>query len=195
MAKKKNTLMYVLIGAGVLVVGAVAGNKLGWLGQGNAVKVATEKVEQRTIVETVSASGKVQPEVEVKLSSEVSGEITELPVKEGDVVKKGQLLIKIRPDILMSGYNRVVASLNSQKASLAGTQQQLKQAEANFKNTEAKYKRSAELFKQKVISASEFDAAQAEYQSAIASLEGMRQNVIGSKFGVTQSEAVVKEAA
>lgn len=195
MAKKKNTLMYVLIGAGVLVAGAITGNKLGWFGQGDAVKVATEKVEQRTIVETVSASGKVQPEVEVKLSSEVSGEIVELPVKEGDVVKKGQLLIKVRPDILMSGYNRVVASLNAQKASLASTQQQLKQAEANFKNTEAKYKRSAELYKQKVISASEYDAAQAEYQSAVASLEGMRQNVVGARFGVSQSQAVVKEAA
>lgn len=195
MAKKKNTLTYVLIGAGVLVAVAITGNKLHWFGQGDAVKVATEKVEQRTIVETVSASGKVQPEVEVKLSSEVSGEIIELPVKEGDVVKKGQLLVRVRPDILQSGYNRSVASLNAQRAALASTQQQLKQAEANFKNIEAKYKRSAELFKQKVISASEYDAAQAEYQSTIASLEGLRQNIIGSKYNVNQSEAGVKESA
>jgi HlyD family secretion protein len=195
MAKKKNTLMYVLIGAGVLVAVAITGNKLHWFGQGNAVKVATEKVEQRTIVETVSASGKVQPEVEVKLSSEVSGEITELPVKEGDVVKKGQLLMRVRPDILQSGYNRSVASLNAQRAAMASTQQQLKQAEANFKNIEAKYKRSSELFKQKVLSAAEFDAAQAEYQSSIANLEGLRQNIIGSKYNVSQSEAGVKESA
>ncbi|MDO8992926.1 MAG: efflux RND transporter periplasmic adaptor subunit, partial [Daejeonella sp.] len=77
MAKKSNTLKYVLIGAGVLVVVAVAGNKLGWFGKSDVIKVAVDKVEKRTIIETVSASGKVQPEVEVKLSAEVSGEVVE----------------------------------------------------------------------------------------------------------------------
>uniref|UniRef100_UPI00404964C4 biotin/lipoyl-binding protein n=1 Tax=Daejeonella sp. TaxID=2805397 RepID=UPI00404964C4 len=121
---KNNTLKYVLIGAGILVVVAVAGNKLGWFGKSEVIQVAVEKVRKRTIIETVSASGKVQPEIEVKLSAEVSGEIVELLVKEGDVVKKGQLLCKVRPDVLQSGYDRAVASLNSQKASLASTQQQ-----------------------------------------------------------------------
>ncbi|WP_423149546.1 efflux RND transporter periplasmic adaptor subunit [Rubrolithibacter danxiaensis] len=195
MAKKKNTLLYVLGAAVVLVIIAIAGNKLGWFGNGDIPEVVTEKVEKRTIIETVSASGKVQPEVEVKLSSEVSGEIVELLVKEGEVVKKGQLLCKVKPDILQSGYNRAVASLNSQKAALSGAQQQLKQAEANFKNTEASFKRSSELYKQKVISAAEFDAAKAEYYSAKANLESVRQNVIGAKYGIDQSEAVVKEAA
>ncbi|HEY0895845.1 MAG TPA: efflux RND transporter periplasmic adaptor subunit [Sphingobacteriaceae bacterium] len=195
MAKKKNTLKYVLIGAGVLVVFAVAGNKMGWFGQGETVEVAVEKVEKRTIVETVSASGKVQSETEVKLSSEVSGEIVELHVKEGDAVKKGQLLCRVRPDILQSGFDRAVASLNSQKATLASTQQQLRQAEASFRNTESKYKRNSELYKNKVISAAEFDAIRAEYETAKASLESARQGVIGSQFGVEQSSAVVKEAA
>ena len=194
MAKKKNTLKYILIGAGVLVVGAIAGSKLGWFGKGDVTRIAVEKVEKRTIVETVSASGKVQPEVEVKLSAEVSGEIVQLLVKEGDVVKKGQLLCKVRPDVLQSGYERAVASLNGQRASLASTQQQLKQAEANFANTAAKYKRNEELYSKKVISAAEFDAVKAEYEAAKASLESMRQNVVGSKFGVEQSDAVVKEA-
>lgn len=195
MAKKKNTLKYVLIGAGVLVVVAVAGNKAGWFGQGETVQVATEKVEKRTITETVSASGKVQSETEVKLSSEVSGEIVELHVKEGDVVKKGQLLCRVRPDILQSGYDRAKASLNSQKATLASTQQQLRQSEATFRNTEARYKRNLELFNKKVISAAEFDAIRAEYEGAKASLEAMRQSVIGSQYGVDQSAAIVKEAA
>lgn len=194
MAKKKNTLKYVVIAAVVLLVVAVAGNKLGWFGKGDTTQVATEKAEKKTIKETVSASGKIQPEIEVKLSSEVSGEIVELPIKEGDVVKKGQLLARIRPDILKSGYNRAVASLNSQKASLAATGQQLKQAEANFKNTEASYKRSAELYKQKVLSSSEFDAAEAQYQAARANLEAVRQNVVGSRYGIDQSSAAVKEA-
>ncbi len=194
MAKKKNTLKYVLIGVGALLVIAVAGNKMGLFGKGDITEVAVEKTEERTITETVSASGKVQPEIEVKLSSEVSGEVVELLVKEGDVVKKGQLLCKVRPDVLKSGYDRAVASLNSQKASQAATEQQLKQAEANFKNTEARYRRNEELFKKKVISNAEFDAAKAEYDGAKANLEAVKQNVVGSRFGVQQSSAIVKEA-
>ena len=194
MKKKNNTLKYVLIGAGLLVVLAIAGNKLGYFGKGNITKVATDKVEKRTIIETVSASGKVQPEVEVKLSSEVSGEVVQLLVKEGDAVQKGQLLCKVRPDVLKSGYDRAVASLNSQRASLASSRQQLKQSEANFANIQAKYKRNQELYTKKVISAAEFDAAKAEYEGARANLESVRQNVIGSRFGVDQSSAVVKEA-
>jgi HlyD family secretion protein len=194
MAKKNNTLKYVLIGAGVLLVVAVAGSKLGWFGKSDTVQVAVEKAVARSIVETVSASGKVQPEVEVKLSAEVSGEVVQLLVKEGDVVKRGQLLCKVRPDVLQSGYDRAVASLNSQRAALASSQQSLKQAEANFTNTAAKYKRNQELFSKKVISAAEFDAVKAEYEAARASLEAVRQNVVGSRFGVQQSNAVVKEA-
>ena len=194
MAKKNNTLKYVLIGAGILLVVAVAGNKLGWFGKSEVTQVAIEKAQKRTIVETVSASGKVQPEIEVKLSAEVSGEVVELHVKEGDVVKKGQLLCKVRPDVLQSGFDRAVASLNSQKASLASTQQQLKQAEANFANVSAKYKRNQELFAKKVLSAAEFDAVKAEFESSRANLESVRQNVVASRFGVEQSDAVVKEA-
>lgn len=176
------------------MVVAIAGNKLGWFGKGKALQIAVDKTEKRTIVETVSASGKVQPEVEVKLSSEVSGEVVELLVKEGDVVKKGQLLCKVRPDVLQSGYDRAIASLNTQKASLASSQQQLKQAEANFVNTTARYKRNEELYAKKVISVAEFDAAKAEFHAAQANLESMRQNVVGARFGVDQSNAIVKEA-
>jgi HlyD family secretion protein len=81
------------------------------------------KLLVREINETVSASGKIKPHVEVKISPEVSGEVVELPIKEGDVVKKGQLLCKIRPDILKSGYERAVASYNSQKASVGNSSQ------------------------------------------------------------------------
>ncbi|WP_069659188.1 efflux RND transporter periplasmic adaptor subunit [Arcticibacter eurypsychrophilus] len=193
--KKKNTLKFVIIGVVLLIIVLGIAFKMGWIGSGDKTMVATEKVQKRNITETVSASGKVQAEIEVKLSSEVSGEIVELEVKEGDVVKKGKLLCKIRPDILQSGYNRAVASLNTQRASLAGAQQQLLQAEATFRNTQASYKRSVELYKQKVLSAAENDVALAEYQSAKANLEALKQNIIGSKYGVEQSQAVVKEAA
>jgi len=194
MAKKKNTLKFLLIGAAILLVFVIIANKMGWIGQGDVIKVATDKVEKKTVNEQVSASGKIQPEVEVKLSSEVSGEIVELTVKEGDVVTKGQILCRIRPDILQSGYERAVASLNAQRASLAMAEQQLKQQEVNFANLEANYNRNKELFDKKVISAAEFDQIRADYESARATLEAQRQNVLVTKYGIDQSEATVKEA-
>lgn len=195
MAKKKSNLKYYVIGVVVLLVLVIVANKAGWIGQGDMIKVATEKVEERTVNETVSASGKVQPEKEVKLSSEVSGEIVELNVKEGDIVKQGQLLCRVKPDILQSGYDRTVASLNSQKANLAAAQQQLIQNKASFNNIEANYKRNQELFNKKVISASEFDKVKAEYDGAKANLAMQEQNVLGAKYGVEQSAAMVKEAS
>src|SRR5690554_4679511 len=195
MAKKKGKLRYYIIGVIVLLILVIVANKAGWIGQGDSIKVATEKVEIKTVNETVSASGKVQPETEVKLSSEVSGEIVELNVKEGDIVKQGQLLCRVKPDILQSGYDRAVAALNSQKANLAAAQQQLIQNQASFNNIEANYKRNQELFDKKVISASEFDQIRAEYEGAKANLAMQEQNVLGAKYNIDQSNAMVKEAA
>ncbi len=194
MAKKKNTLKYVLIGAAVLLVLVIIANKMGWIGQGDVIKVSTDQVAKQTVNEQVSASGKIHPEVEVKLSSEVSGEIVELNVREGDVVIKGQVLCRIRPDILQSGYERAVASLNAQRASLASAEQQLKQQEVNFANTEAIFNRNKELFDKKVISVAEFDQVRADYESARANLEAQRQNVLATKYGIDQSQASVQEA-
>ncbi|ADY52985.1 efflux transporter, RND family, MFP subunit [Pseudopedobacter saltans DSM 12145] len=192
MSKK---LKRILIIGGVLVVLLIIATKAGWIGKSKAIKVAVSKVETKDIIETVSASGKIQPEVQVKLSPEVSGEIVELNVREGDIVKKGQLLCKIKPDILVSGYDRSVASYNAQKAAVGSAQQQIVQAEANFKNVEARFKRNQTLYKDKVISASEFDAAQAEYLTAKANLESAKQGLVGAKFNLEQSGAAVKEAS
>lgn len=194
MAKKRNTSKYLIIGAVTILILVIIAYSAGWLGGAKPVQVATDKVEKRTVDETVSASGKIQPETEIKLSSEVSGEVVELNVKEGQVVKKGQVLCRIRPDILQSGYNRAVASLNAQKAMLAASEQQLKQIEATFTVMEATYKRSEELFKRKVISASEYDQALSDYQGAKANVEAQRQNMISSRFGVDESQAAVREA-
>lgn len=192
--KKKSTMKYILIGSVVLLVLVIIASKMGWIGKGDTIKIATDKVEKRTVNEQVSASGKIQPEVEVKLSSEVSGEIVELHVKEGDVVEQGQLLCRIRPDILQSGYQRAVASLNQQRASLASAEQQLKQQEATFANVESQFNRNKALFEKKVITAAEFDQAQADYRSALATLEAQRQNVLATKYGIDQSQAAVQEA-
>ncbi|MGY0040262.1 efflux RND transporter periplasmic adaptor subunit [Pedobacter sp. NJ-S-72] len=154
----------------------------GLIGGDKAEKVTLEKTATRNIIETVTASGKIKPETEVKVSSEVSGEVVELRVKEGDIVKKGQLLFRIRPDVLKSGLDRASATYSSQKATVGSSAQQLKQSEANFVNQEAIYKRNVELFKKKVISVAEFDAAKAAYVTGKTNLDGARQTLIAAKF-------------
>lgn len=188
------TTKYILIGLGVLVVLLIVGKATGIIGKPQVTQVAVEKANSRDINETVSASGKIKPHIEVKISPEVSGEVVELPIKEGDVVKKGQLLCRIRPDILKSGYDRAVASYNTQKASVGNSAQMLKQSQATFANQESIYKRSKELFDKKVLTVAEFEQAKANYEGARATLEASKQNVIGSTYGLAQSQASVKEA-
>src|SRR5213075_3075852 len=106
MKKKNKLLRWLIIAVIVLIVFAIIGKKAGWIGGEEKKEVSTEKVALRSIAETVSASGKIQPEVEVKISPDVSGEIVEMSVKEGDRVKKGQLLAKILPDIYQSAVEQ-----------------------------------------------------------------------------------------
>ncbi|NNT71380.1 efflux RND transporter periplasmic adaptor subunit [Flavobacterium sp. IMCC34852] len=146
----------------------------------NITEVETAKADEITIIETVSATGKIQPEIEVKISSEVSGEIIDLPVKEGQVVKKGQLLVKINPDLYTSGYNRTISNLSGTKAGLS-------QADAAFKEAKASYDRSKTLFDKGIISKSEWDKAVATFESAKASKES-------AYYNVQSANATVKEA-
>jgi len=187
-------LKHIIITVVAIVALLVILKLTGVIGGDKTEKVTTEKASDKTVVETVTASGKIQPETEVKLSSEVSGEVVELKVKEGDIVKAGQLLCKVRPDVLQSGYERTVATFNAQKASVAAAQQQLAQNQANFVNAEATYKRNVELFNKKVISASEFDSAKAAFLTAKANLASAKENVTGAKFTLEQTGANVKEA-
>ena len=188
-------LKHILIAVGALIALLVVAKLTGLIGGQKIEKVTVEKAEKRKVVETVTASGKIQSEAEVKLSSEVSGEVVELLVKEGDIVKKGQLLFKIRPDILKSGYDRASASYNSQKASVGSAQQQLEQSKGTFANESAIYKRNVELFKKKVISVAEFDAAKAAFSTATTNLESAKQSLIAAKFNLEQSGANVQEAS
>ncbi|MES2567908.1 MAG: efflux RND transporter periplasmic adaptor subunit [Bacteroidota bacterium] len=157
-------------------------------------KVTTEKAATRNIIESVSANGKIQPEAELKITSDVSGEIVEMLVKEGDNVKKGQLLCRIKPDIYESNLERVNATVNSSKASLKTTVAQLAQAQANLANAEASYARSKKLFDQNVISQQEMDAARAAFESAKANVEGMMESIKASDYNVKSVEASLKEA-
>lgn len=188
------TTKYILISVGALILLLVILKLTGVLGGPSLTQVATEKAATRDITETVTANGKIKPHLEVKITAEVSGEIVELPVKEGDVVKKGQLLCKIRPDVLKSGYDRAVASYNTQKASVGNSKQMLAQAQATYDNQASIYNRDKTLFANKVLTAAEFDAAKASYEGAKAGLEAAKQNVVGANFGLVQSSASVQEA-
>src|ERR1700744_1572500 len=151
------TTKYILISLGALIVLLIILKVAGVIGGPDQTQVATEKAAARDIIETVTASGKIKPRLEVKITAEVSGEIVELPVKEGDVVKKGQLLCKIRPDILKSGYDRSVASYNAQKAAVENSNQMLKQAQATYDNQASIYKRDKILYDKKVLTTAEFE--------------------------------------
>jgi HlyD family secretion protein len=188
------TTKYILIGLGVLVLLLVVLKVSGVIGKPQKTQVATEKAAVKTINETVSASGKIKAHVEVKISPEVSGEVVELPVHEGDVVTKGQLLCKIRPDILKSEFDRTEAAYNTQKAAVENANQMLAQSQATYDNQASIYNRDKVLYDKKVLTAAEFDAARASYMGAKASLEAAKQNLIGAKYGLAQSEASVKEA-
>ncbi|MBB3055040.1 efflux RND transporter periplasmic adaptor subunit [Mucilaginibacter gotjawali] len=189
------TTKYILISLGAVILILILLKVTGVIGKPDVTQVATEKAAVRDINETVSASGKIKPHIEVKISPEVSGEVVELPIKEGDVVKKGQLLCKIRPDILQSQYDRAEAANNTQKASIGNAKQMLAQSQATFDNQASIYKRDKALYDNKVITTAEFEAAKASYDGAKAALEAAKQNVIGSTYGLAQSQASVKEAA
>jgi len=164
----------------VLIIFAVIGKKAGWFGKALTVKVAVENAEKRTIVETITANGKIQPEKEVKISPDVSGEIVELTVKEGDNVVKGQLLLRIKPDTYISQKDRSLAAISSARARLA-------QSEAQFTQAELAFKRSKQLYDEQTISMSEFEQAQATYTVA-------KSEVDAGKFTVVSTEASLKEA-
>ena len=174
----------------ILVVAGVIKGKYG----GKGKKVAVEKVERRTIIETVAASGKIQPETEVIISSDVSGEIIEMPVQEGDRVKAGDLLLKINPDLVESALSRAEAALNTTKANLAGSKARLAQSESQFQNSKASFERSKQLHESKVISQAEFDQAKANYEVASADVEAAKESVRAGMFNVRSSEATLKEA-
>lgn len=193
--KKKKTLLRITIGLVVLIVIALAvARKQGLIGEQHGTRVTVEKAEKRTITEIVAASGKIQPEVEVKLSPDLSGEVVELHVKEGDYVQRGQLLTKINPEIYISTYDRIVASLNMQKANLANARARLAQTKAQFINAEVSYNRTKSLLEQNAVSQADYDAAQANYLVAQSEVEAAEQNVIAAEFSVKSAEASVKEA-
>ena len=179
MSKKS---IYLLIGGAVVVIALlIILSKTGVIGNKDEGKeVETAVVNATTIIETVSATGKIQPEIEVKISSEVSGEIISLSVVEGQVVKKGDLLVKINPDLYTSSLNRTIAGLSGSKAGLS-------QAEAQFREAKASYERNKTLFQKGIISKSDWDKSIASFEVAKATKES-------AYFSVKSASASVNEA-
>jgi len=192
--KKSNTLKYLIIGVIVLIIVAVIGKQAGWLGKSEGIPVTIAKIERKTIIETVSANGRVQPEKEVKISSDVSGEIRELYVKEGDSVVAGRLMARIDPELYQSALDRSEASLNNTKASLATTKARLAQAEGRFVEVSAAYERNKKMYAQKLISDAEFETAKSTFVNAKAEVEAGRQSVLSAEFNVKSFEATLKES-
>jgi HlyD family secretion protein len=195
MAQKSNKLIWYLGGTVVLlIIFAIVGKKAGWIGQEEGIKVSVSKAEFKTIIETVSANGKIQPEVEVKISPDVSGEITFMDIKEGDSVKAGALLARIDPELYQSALDRAEATLNNSRASLANAKARLLQSEAKFNEVEQQFGRNKKLHNQQLISDGEFQTSQSAYLTAKADIEAAKQTVIGAEFTVKTQAAGLKEA-
>ncbi len=191
--KKKNLIIIISAVVAIIIVLAVLKSK-GIIGQDKKQKVVTEFVKLTTIIETVSANGKIHPEKEVKITPYISGEVIELHVKEGDEVKKGQLLAKIDPEIYLSNYERMEASLQTQKANLANSKARLAQSKAQFTNSKLSFERNEKLWKEQVISDSDYDAAKANYEVAEAEVQAARESIKAAEFQVASSEASLREA-
>lgn len=192
--KSNKLLRYLLIAAAVLIVLAVVGKKAGWFGGKLEIKVSVESPEIRTLTEVVTASGKIQPEIEVKISPDVSGEIVELHIKEGDEVRKGDLLLKIKPDTYLSAVDRSRAAVNSAKANLANSQAYLEQIKSKFTQTKNSYERSKMLWEEETISQAEYESALSSFEMVTAELEAAKKSVEGSGYSVKSAEASLSEA-
>ncbi|GAC1375450.1 MAG: efflux RND transporter periplasmic adaptor subunit [Hymenobacter sp.] len=195
MAVKNNRLLYILIGVVLVVVGGYAvAKKKGWVGRAAEVEVLVSTAGPANIVEKVSASGKVQPETEVKISPDVSGEILALYVQEGDSVRKGQLLLRIRPDNYQAQVNMQTAQVGTQRANVGQAQARLQQLLASAKHTELSYRRNASLYKQKVISQADYEASQAAYNASQEELNSVRQQIRATQSTVSAASASLEEA-
>ncbi len=165
MAKKKSNRKNVIIIFGLVIIIAIVAIVIFSNGGEKPIEVMTTKVGERTIVQKVSATGQIQAETEVKISPEISGEIIFLGINEGDKVKPGQLLIKIKPDIIETQLEQANAAVQASKMDVQSSKEQMDKAENDLK-------RAQELYKNKYISQQEFDNANTLYQQAVAAYQG-----------------------
>lgn len=187
-------LLWILIGLVVVIVTLVVLKKSGTIGKDEGVKVSAEKVTRRTIIETVNASGKLFPEVEVKVSPDISGEIVALTVNEGDSVKRGQVLAKIYADIYTTQRDQAAAVVDQQQASVSNSSAQLEALKTTVDQSKRVYDRQKQLVDEKVISRAEFEQAESSYLTAQANYTAATQMIRGNEAGVLGARANLLKA-
>lgn len=191
MSKKLKWIIGILV---VLVILLVILSKAGVLGKDEGTKVTAEKAVMRNITETVTATGKVFPEIEVKVSPDISGEIVELNVEEGDTVKRGEVVAKIYADIYSSQRDQAAAVVAQSQAQVANSQAQLGALKATLDQAQSAYNRQKTLLDQKVISQSEFETAQQAYESAKASFTAAQSGIKANQASVQNAMAGLTSA-
>ncbi len=178
--KKSRKKLIIFSSLGLLVVALivivlVSGNKE------KVIAVQTEKVKRMTLVQVVEANGKINPQTQVKINAEVSGEIIDLPVKEGDRVRKGQLLCRIKPDAYLADRDQAVANLNRAKSALV-------QRRADLKRIESEFKRQSELHSKGLISDSDFESGKNALDAATSNVESAEYDVQNSQAFLTRQK-------
>ncbi len=198
MSKK---VKWILIGVGILLIGLLVLSKTGAFGKEEGLKVTAEKAKKVTITEVVSASGKIYPEVEVRISPDISGELTELTVQEGDTVKKGQLLARIYADVYNIQKNQAASGVAQSQAQVSSSQAQVNNAQAaldalkgQMEQAQRTYDMQKSLYDDKVISRNEFNVAEAALRSAKANYNASVQGIKGSQANVQSAQANVQSA-
>ena len=187
------TVKWILFGLGGLIVVLVAFKMLSGKKE-TGVKVTAEKVSRRTITETVNASGKVYPEVEVKISPDISGEVVDLMVEEGDSVKRGQVLARIFADIYALQRDEAASRVSQSQATVANSQAALESLQASLDQAKQAYDRNKKLYDDKVISRAEFEQFETTYKSAQANYNAARQNIKSLEAGVQTAQTGLSSA-
>ena len=192
----KNKKLLIILGSCIIgtIIFILIAKSRGWIGGEDAIVVELSDIKRGKIVELVTASGSIQPEVEVNISPEVPGEIIELNIMEGDSVKEGDLLVQIRPDNYINALERAKATYNQQLANYSSAKSSLARAEAQFLKTELEYNRQKKLYEQKVISDSDYEVALTNYKISVQDLESSKQSVKASQYVVKSASASVDDA-
>lgn len=191
MSKKLKWIIGILL---LVIILLLVLKKAGVLGKEEGTKVTAEKANTRTIIETVNASGKVYPEIEVKMSPDISGEIVDLYVEEGDSVRKGQALARIYGDIYATQRDQAAANVTQQQAQVANAAASIGALEANMDQAKKTYDMQKQLYDEKVISRNEFNTADAAYKSAVANHNAAKQSIRASQAGVQGARAALAKA-
>ncbi len=188
------TVKWILIGLVILIATLGVLKAAGVFGKKEGTKVTAEKALKRTIIEIVNASGKIYPEIEVKVSPDISGEITELTVQEGDSVKKGQVVARIYADIYSIQANQAASGVAQSQAQVANSQAALDALKAQLDQAQKTFEMQKQLFDEKVISRNEFNVAEANYRSAQANYNAAKQGIRGGQAAVQSAQASLAKA-